>query len=281
MTGFAGERRVNGLARMRTRQSGRISAGWAIATVIAAGILVGGNASGRPALAVAVVLVQVTFAGGWLLVFEATADAAVLVVVAVAVADFVLLRTRNATGGSIAGVIGLSVIGVLFHQLARRDPRGVTSAVALTLSAIILGAAPALLLPLRELPAGRSAAFVALVASGAALVVARLPVAPDLPRRLVALVVGVAVSLICGLGSGGLSTGHAVAMGACCVVTVLLADRLLVRIATDASHQAASHAVAGGWLGPLSDAAVAAILPLALACPVAYLVGRVIAPGAG
>ena len=268
---------MSGVVLARMRPAGRMSAGWAAATVVAAGILIGGNASGRPALAVAAAVVQAAFIAGWLVTFTATLDAAVLVVVAVVVADVVLLRTRAATGGSIAGVIGLSIIAVLFHQLVRRDPRGVTSAVAMTLSAIILGAAPALLLPLRELPVGRSAGFVALAASGAALVAVRLPAAPDLPRRLLALVVGLVVALLCGLGKGGLTTGHAVAMGAGCVATVLLADRLLVRIVADAPPPEAG----GPAVATLSNAVIAAILPLALACPVAYLVGRVIAPGAG
>jgi hypothetical protein len=275
VTGFAGERRVIGAARTRTRPSGGLTAGWVAATVVAAAVLIGGNASGRPALAVAVAVVQAVFVAGWLVAFAATLDAAVLVVIALVVTDVVLLRTRSAAGGSIAGVIGLSVIGVLFHQLVRRDPRGVTSAVATTLGAIVLGAAAALLLPLRELPVGRTAGFVALLASATALVVARMPAAPDLPRRLVALAAGIVVALLCGLGEGGLSTGHAVALGAGCVVTVLLADRLLVRIAGDApSHE-------GGGVTALSNAVIAAILPLALACPVADLVGRVIAPGAG
>ena len=48
-----------------------------------------------------------------------------------------------------------------------------------------------------------------------------------------AVVVGLGVALGCGAAKGGLSTGHAVALGACCVVTALLADRLVVRIAAD------------------------------------------------
>jgi hypothetical protein len=232
---------------------------------VAAAALILANAAGRPALAVAVGVVQAGFVAGWLTAFTGTLDAAVLTVIAIALADLVLLRTRAASGGSIAGVIGLSVIGVLFHQLVRRDPRGVTGAVALTLSAIVLGAAPALLLPLRELPAGRSAAFVAVFAGAIALVVVRLPAGSDVVRRLAALVIGIAAALAVGAAKGGLSTGHAAAMGACCVVTVLLVDRLLARIG------------AGGW----AAAVVAAVVPLALACPVAYLVGRVIAPGVG
>lgn len=244
---------------------------------MAAAILIAGNASGRPALGACVAIVQAAFVAGWLVAFEATLDAAVLVLIAVAVADVVLLRTRSAAGGSIAGVIGLSVIGVLFHQLVRRDPRGVTSAVSVTLAAIILGAAPALLLPLRELPVGRSAGLLALLASAAALVVARLPAAPDAARWIAGLAAGVVVGLLCGIGKGGLTTGHAVAVGAGCAVTVLLADRLLVRIAADAPAPPSGN----GGIAALSNAVIAGILPLALACPVAYLVGRVIAPGAG
>lgn len=254
------------------RPSGRSAAGWAwsvaVVAAVSAAALIGGNASGRPALAAAVIVVQAALVAGWLFAYAATLDAAVLTVAAVAVADVVLLRTRTATGGSIAGVLGLAVLGVLFHQLARRDPRGVTAAVTMTWSGIALAAAPGLLLPLRELPAGRSAAFIALVASGAALVAVRLPAGPDPVRRLGALVIGVVLALGCGIAKGGLSTAHAVAMGICCAVTVLLTDRLGTRVATTVSST-------------LSSAVVAAIVPLALACPVAYLVGRVIAPAVG
>jgi hypothetical protein len=251
----------------------------AAVVVVVAAALIAGNASGRPALAVAVGVVQAAFLAGWLVSFTATVDAAVLAVAAVAIADVVVLRTRTATGGSIAGVIGLAVIGVLFHQLARRDPRGVTAAVALTLSAIVLGAAPALLLPLRELPPGRSAGFVALIAAGAALLAVRLPVGPDPVRRVFAALVGLGVALACGAAKGGLSTGHAVALGACCVVTALLADRLVVRIAADPVPPAPDQPRRASAL--LSEVFVAAIVPLFLMCPVAYLVGRVIAPSAG
>jgi hypothetical protein len=251
----------------------------AAVVVVVAAALIAGNASGRPALAVAVGVVQSAFLAGWLVSFTATVDAAVLAVAAVAIADVVVLRTRTATGGSIAGVIGLAVIGVLFHQLARRDPRGVTAAVALTLSAIVLGAAPALLLPLRQLPPGRSAAFVALIAAGAALLAVRLPVGPDPVRRVLAVLVGLGVALACGAAKGGLSTGHAVALGACCVVTALLADRLVVRIAADPVTPAPDQPRRASAL--LSEVFVAAIVPLFLMCPVAYLVGRVIAPSAG
>ena len=177
MTGFAGERRVIGTARARPRPAGSLAMGWAAGTVVAALILVGGNAaaglaspspwpSSRP--------------GSWQAGSSALPRRSMP-------SCWRGGRGRGRCGAAAhpkrrravrsPACIGLSVIAVLFHQLARRDPRGVTAAVSITLSAIVLGAAPALLLPLRELPAGRSAAFVALVASGAALLAARLPAA--------------------------------------------------------------------------------------------------------
>ncbi len=282
---------MKGSARAHARTSGAsaaarsraVVAALAVVTVVivAVAALIGGNASGRTGLAVAVIVVQAGFIAGWLVCYAATLDAAVLAVVAVAVADVVLLRTRTATGGSIAGVIGLAVIGVLFHQLARRDARGVTAAVTLTLSAIVVGAAPGLLLPLRELPSGRSAAFIALIASGAALVAVRLPAGPDPVRRVGALAAGVAVALGIGAAEGGLTTGHAVTLGACCVVAVLLTDRLGIRIAAADAASGVGSVDPGRTTALVWQVLVAAIVPLALMCPVAYLVGRVIAPSVG
>jgi hypothetical protein len=249
--------------------------------VVAVAALIAGNASGRPGLAAAVAVVQAVFIAGWLVSFAATIDAAVLTVAAVAVADVVLLRTRTATGGSIAGVIGLAVLGVLFHQLARRDPRGVTAAVTQTMSAIALAAALGLLLPLRELPPGKSVAFIALMASGGALLAVRLPAGPDPVRRVGALIIGLAVALGFGAARGGLSTGHALAVGACCAAAVLLVDRLMARLA--AAELAEARASDGRSPASLavSRVIVVGVVPLALMCPVAYLAGRIIAPSLG
>lgn len=260
--------------------AGSLATGWAPAAgaVAAALLVIGANAWGRPALAVSLAILQAVLIAAWAVSFAATIDAVVLVVIAVGAADVVLLRTHTATAGSIAGVIGLSVIGVLFHQLARRDPRGVTSAVSLTLSAIVLGAALVLLLPLRELPEGRSAVFIAMASSAVALLVGRLLIGPDPLRRLAGLAAATALAVGCGLAKGGLSAGNAAVMGVCCGAAVLLADRLLLLISRAESAEGAGGAAGGGRYAAASNAAVAAILPLALACPVAYLVGRIIAP---
>ena len=274
MARSAGDSRVNAAARQVPKAP---SASWrAIAILlVAAGILVAGNGASRPALAVAVILVQGVLLLSWLVLFLASTEAAVLVGFAVIAADVVLLRTRTATAGSVAGVLGLSVIAVLFHQLARRDPRGVTSAVAITLFAIVVGVAVPLLLPLRELGGGRSVVFVAVVSAGAALMVARLVGGPDAAGRAAGLAAAAAVALACGLASGGLAVGAAIGAGLSAAVAALLVDRLLARV------RLAGSGDKGTWAYASALAAVTALLPLALVSPIAYLAGRVIASGGG
>jgi hypothetical protein len=243
--------------------------------VPAALVLIAGNAAGRPGLAAAVIVVQAVLGLAWLVLFAATPESAVLVGIAVVAADVVLLRTRASTGGSIVGVIGLSVIAVLFHQIARRDRRGVTSAVSVTLSAIVVTLALALLLPLRELAGGRSAVFAGIVTAAGALVVVRLMAGADLLRRLAGLLAAVLVALACGLPKGGLTTGAAIGIGLTAGVTVLLVDRMLARVTVPEPGDRRRLAYASVIVP------VTAILPLALASPMAYLAGRVIASGGG
>ncbi len=239
----------------------------------AAAALIGGNAAGRPALAVAVILVQLVLVAAWLGFCEASADAAVLVGLAVAATDAVLLRHRSSTPGAIVGVIGLSVIVVLFHQLVRRDPRGVVRAVSVSLAAITLAAALAMLLPLRELTGGRSAVFAGVVTACAAIIAARLLPGPELLTRPLGLAAGALTGLLCGLPAGGLRPGAAVGLGLATALAALLADRMAER-----ATQGAPAGASLGWSRWLR-APVSLLIPLVLAAPVAYLAGRIIASG--
>jgi hypothetical protein len=227
----------------------------------AAAVLVGGNSGGRAWLAVAVILVQIALVGSWIVLFRASLDASALVVIAVGVADIVLLRTDHATGGSIVGVIGLSVVAALLHQLALRHREAVTERVAANLSAIVAASALALLLPLRELAGGRSVIYVSLLSVAAALVLTRL-VGRHVAGAIVGLVVAAAVSLSFGLPTGGLDAGEALGAGLAAAVAGLLVDRALQRVVSPREL--------------LASAAVSALLPLALAAPIAYLAGRII-----
>jgi hypothetical protein len=254
---------------------------WAAPLVLvpAAAALIGGDAAGRPWLAAAVIVVQAVLIVGWLLLLDASLDASVLVVVAVAAADVVLLRKNTVTGGSVVGVIGLSVVAVLMHQLALRHRKAVTTNVATNLSAIVLATALALLLPLRALGEGRSVIYAGVVGAAAAVGISRLlggqNEARDLTGRLLGLVVAAGAALAIAAPSGGLTVGDGLAAGLTAALAALLADRALWRVMLPTSGTRDRST----YLWALS--AASALVPLALASPIAYLAGRIISPGIG
>jgi hypothetical protein len=271
----AGESGVSGAGA--PARVARLGPRWAVpAVLLPVGLaLVGGDAAGRGWLAAAVILVQAALGVAWLLLLSASIDAAVLVGFAVAAADIVLLRTDLSTGGSISGVIGLSVVAVLLHQLAVRNRRAVTANVAINLSAIVAGCAPALLIPLRELCGGRSVIYVSVISAIAAVVMSRLLGGGDVIGVVGCLVVAAAVSLGFGLPSGGLGTGDALGAGLSSAVAALLIDRALVRVSVPEQDRRSRRSYVQVTI------VVSALLPIALAAPIAYLAGRIIAPGCG
>jgi hypothetical protein len=236
--------------------------------------LVGGDAAGRGWLAAAVILVQASLGAAWLVLLSASIDAAVLVGIAVAAADIVLLRTALSTGGSISGVIGLSVVAVLLHQLAVQNRRAVTANVAINLSAIVIGGALALVIPLRELSGGRSVIYVSVISAIAALMVSRL-LGGGGGGVVACLVVAAGVSLGFGLPSGGLSTGDALGAGLPSVVAALLIDCALARISLPDQESRSRRSDVQAAI------VVSAVLPIALVAPIAYLAGRIIASSCG
>ena len=120
------------------------------------------------------------------------------------------------------------------------------------------------------------AVLTGLLAAGVALLVVRLlpgraqDVGADGVRRLLALVAGLVAALLCGLPDGGLGVSDALGVGIGACGAALLADRALGLIARPSD-----------LAQPLVLPAVVALVPLALASPIAYLAGRVIAGGAG
>ncbi len=271
MTGFVSDLRVSGALPSALRGPRTAGTPVVAAMAVAALVLIGGNAAGRPGLAIAVIAVQVALLLAWLGLFSMTLESAVIVVAAVAVADFVLLRSRTATAGSVAGVIGLSVIAVLFHQVARRGTRRVTEVVSVTLSAIVIACAVGLLLPLRELDAGRSGVLTGVATAAAALLAVRLMPGPDPVGVLSALAVAALVGALCGMPHGGLSAAEGLYVGLATGVTVVLVDRVLERVPFPTSGRAS----------PIATAVVCGLVPLMLAAPIAYLAGRIIASGGG
>jgi hypothetical protein len=236
----------------------------AFAALVGSAVLAAGTAAGRPALAVAVLLVQLVLGLCWLVVLGAPLLTAVLVGLAALASDSVLLRDRDATAGSVAGVLGLAMLASIVQQLARRGRRDVTDGFGTAVSGVVLVAAVSLLLPLRELESGQAVALTALVAVAVAVVVARLLPGPLLPVRIAALVLGALVGGRYGAASEELAAGWALAAAAAAGAAAVVIDLGVVRMGPEVASRQQSA------LRP-----VAALLPVVAALPVAYVVGWV------
>ena len=168
--------------------------------------------------------------------------------------------------GRLAGVLGLSLVGAVLLELARRDRSRVTAALTVSLSAATLGVAVASLVALRVLPDGRALVVVAGAALALAVplraVVGALAGVPAPVAAGVPVLVALAAGALLGLRPGAPGPGGGLLLAAAVAVTALAAERLVAR-----------SALPPRWAVPL----LAGLLPVAVAGPVAYLVGRAVA----
>lgn len=237
----------------------------ALLGLLAAGVLATGTAAGRPALAVAVLLVQLVLGLCWLTVLQASLATGALVGLAALVCDTLLLRDGDADAGSLAGVVGLAMLVAIAAQLLRRNRRDVTAGLAAALSGVVLVAAASLLLPLRQFAQGQEVTLTALVAVAVALVVARLLPGPPLPVRGLGLVLAVVVAARFGATSQELSGVAAAATALVAAGFALVVDLGVVRLAGDVGRRQRPA------LAP-----VAGLLPVVAAVPGVYLVGWIV-----
>lgn len=237
----------------------------ALAALLGAGLLATGAAAGRPALAAAVLLVQLVLGLCWLAALQASLATAALVGLAALACDVLLLRNERATAGSTAGVLGLAMLAAIVAQLLRRRRRDVTSGLAAALSGVVLVSAASLALPLRQFSSGRGVLFTALVAVAVAMVVARLLPGPQLPVRAAGLVAGVVVAARYGATTEDLWVGTALAVAGTAAVLALVVDLGVVRM---------SREVGPGQRSALRP--VAALLPLTAALPAIYVLGWIV-----
>jgi hypothetical protein len=233
--------------------------------LLGTGALATGVAAGRPALAAAVLIVQLVLGLCWLTLLQATLATGVLVGLAALACDSLLLRTDQADAGSIAGVVGLAFLAAIASQLLRRGRREVTVGIAAALSGVVLVAATALILPLRQFASGREIALTALVATAVALVGARLVPGPGLLVRAVSLLVAVGVGARFGVTVQDLWVGTAVTSAALAGVFALVIDLGVLRL---------SGAIGRRQLPALRP--VAALLPVVATLPVVYVVGWIV-----
>lgn len=230
------------------------------------------SAGGRVPLAVVLFLVQLVVAQSVLALVEAPAElgAAGIAAAAVAASDVVVLVDDGRVRG-LAGVVALSLIASLLHQLLRRKRTRVTESMADTLVAVVVGAAAACLLAMRALEGGPATLRVALVASAACLLAGRIgdrvvaqPVLAvgstrGWPGLLLGLGAGVAAAVAVAQNDGVVIGTQAALLGLVCAATVAAAD-----LAVDLGAAELRD-------GDRDARRVAALVPTGLALPAALL----------
>jgi hypothetical protein len=192
---------------------------------------------GAAPLALAVLGIQVFLTLAVLALVDAPGSGgAFWVTLGAVVAADVLVVVHDGDIRSLAGVVGLALIGSLVHQLARPQRARVTESIADTLVVVVLGVAASCLVSLRALDDGDETVLIALVAAGASLLAARvgdrLASRPMLavgstrgwPGLLLGLGAGVAAAVLAAGDEGVVVGQQAALLGLVCAATVAAAD---------------------------------------------------------
>ncbi len=237
----------------------------ALSFVLAAA-LASGAYVGSVALLLAVALTQGLVVAGWYHAVGAPgAGGGMLVCTAAAgCGDLLLFRDDARPLGPVTGVLGLTMVGVLLHQLARSPRDEVTASMAATAalaSFVVLVSFFLAALQTRHGETRHGADMVAVVAAAVAaarladLAALMVPL-PDLARVSLALPLAAVAGLTAGAATEG-RPGAGLLMGLVAGVAV-----------------AAGAAFAGRL--PHPNLLTSGALPVALAGPVAYALGRVV-----
>lgn len=228
-------------------------------TLALAGVLALAALAGAAVLVLAVALVQGMVIAGWhrTLGVPGAVGGMVLAGVAAAAADLLLwLRDDPRPLSPAAGVLGLTIAGGFFHQLTRRWPREqLTASLTGTVTLATVAVLAAVFVSARQTHGG--AALVSAVALSAG--VARLPDLVPMStwvRATCGLLLGAAVGLLVG-GWTIVGPGPGLLLGLAGAAAAELGAALVRR-------------------APAADLYTAAGLPLALAAPVAYVLGRIL-----
>jgi hypothetical protein len=245
----------------------------AILVLVCTGVLAVAAYAGPVPLALAVAFVQIVFVVGWFAVVDVPGARGGTIVAAGAaiVADVLLLlqalRSDEPDLAPIAVALALALLAAFAHQIARRGGRpDVVASITATLTVTALAVLGALLLPAAS-DGGSAAAVVAVVVgAGVATASTLLPLSP-----WVAAVAAVAVAAGAGAALGATSDAVGVASGAAlgAVAAVLAAFGATVA-------RFVMHDTAEGPVEPVVRLAVPTLLPVLLAAPAAYVLGRVL-----
>jgi hypothetical protein len=269
----------------------------------------GAAAASTPALAAVLLAEQVALAWAWRSLVGATVGAAVLGVGAALACDLTLVFSDSDDVGSVVGVVGAALAAVILQQLARRrSPAGavagpagevgpsagvggedgdgrvrVTVDMAASLSGVVFVALFAGYLSLRASsgPAAGPWLVTGLIGAGAAVFASRLAGHVGLPAGaavLLGVLVGTGGGAVCAAVADRLSAPDAAAVAAAAAAAATVTSLAFARAGSAVpipSHPSA-RSVPDGTDGPraLAGAVLAAVLPLVMAAPVVYLVGR-------
>lgn len=241
----------------------------AAAALVPAALLTLGAGVGREVLVVALAVLQLALLAGWWAAVRAPGRLGGQALGAlVAVLADALVLADGASLAPVPRVLGAAVLGLFAVQLARRDGRpdlvGSLAAGAAACSLVGLGAA---LLAARALPDGTSLVAVTALSAGVAAALAGLGAgARSASARVVAVVVAIAVAVAAGAAAGAIGSAGP-------LVGALLG---LAAGAVGAVGQALAALLPGHRGEPVPTLAAAAVLPVLLAAPLAYVLGRLL-----
>ncbi len=246
----------------------------ALLVLVGTGLLAVAAYAGPVPLALAVAFVQIVVIVGWFAVFDVPGRRGGTIVAAAAavVADGLLLvealRTDEPDIAPVAGTLGLAVLAAFVHQIARRGGRPeVVASITATLTVTAVAVLGSLLLPAAGDGGSATAVVVVVVGAGVATALTQLARTTAWVTAGIGLVAGAAV----GAGIGAMSDAVGVAAGAALGAVAAILALLGATVARFALHDASKEGVE-----PILRYAVPALLPLLLAAPAAYVVGRVL-----
>jgi hypothetical protein len=267
--------------------------------VAAAGV--GASVLGQVPLAIAVALAQILLVVGWFLVLDVPGRevGGLLAIGAGITADVAMLdRGSDISLGPLAGVLGPALVLALIHQFARTDKKGrVTASLTATMTAITLSVVAAALVAERAATHGQTVTVVAIVSAGVASAVVAAPV-PAAFADGIALGAGLAAGAGAGAIAGDMDAGYVVAVAFGATVLAVLGRRAATFTAYDVAAEAERVRVAAAGAPVATGRAanrqarrqaarqarrsgeavlvMASALPLVLAAPAAYVLGRLL-----
>ncbi|MCU1595271.1 MAG: hypothetical protein JWO12_2663 [Frankiales bacterium] len=246
-----------------------------VSAVLAAGLF-GLAVLGHLPLVAGIAVLQLVLALGFLALVDAPSSGGVFLLglAAAAGADLVVELDDGRVGG-LAGVVALSFVGGLLHQLLRRERSRVTESLADTLVVVTMVCSSVCLAAAVRHPEGVWAVRVGLAAAGIALlagrfgdaVVSRPALATGATRAWPGLLLGLGagVALATALGDGHLSTSRAALIGLSAAAAVAAADLAVDLAAAELTSQP-DDARRVAALRPVST-----LLPFAVLGPVVLL----------